>query len=297
MNMDNQMKAWDGVALDELLALEKVDEFVWRTHLIDMNLNGRAYGGQTLGQAMAAACASAPADRTATAMQLMFLAGVRPDAPVDFHVRPLQDGKRFSSRHVSASQGGRLVADAQVAFQIPSPGLQHQVDINPIERDPLAGVLLSAMPREWDAKLRRISGFSLTESSCLEFRVPDPERQLFNPASSHRMEFWLRVCKPFPASSHWRAAAFAYASDWWLNFTSAGGHLGRMAHGTALYGASLNHNLWLYADFDPSEWMLFASHSVCTRGGRGLSIAQIYDQSFTLCAVASQECLMTEVLG
>ena len=74
--MHTHMKVWDGASLESLLTMQRIGDSTWRTALIDMNLNGRAYGGQTLGQAMASACGAAPADRHVTAMQLMFLAGV-----------------------------------------------------------------------------------------------------------------------------------------------------------------------------------------------------------------------------
>ncbi|VTU45506.1 Acyl-CoA thioesterase 2 (plasmid) [Variovorax sp. SRS16] len=293
--MTTAMTAWDGTSLDTLLDLERTGPSTWRTRWIDMNKNGRAYGGQTLGQAMAAACASAPAERHPTAMQLMFLSGVRPHAPVDFEVTALQDGKRFASRHVRASQGTRPVADAHVSFEVPTAGRSHQVDISPIESDPERCVPLSAMPCEWEARLNQVSGYSLTEKPCLEFRIPEPERQLFDPAAGHRIEFWTRVRSGITSTPHARAAAFAYTSDWWLNYSGAGGHLAGMTASEALYGASLNHGLWLYAGLDPTCWMLFASASPLTRGGRGLSVAHVYDRSLTLRAIASQEGLMTPV--
>ena len=290
----SKMIEWDGISLGELLTLERVDGSSARSRLIDLNANARAYGGQTLGQVMAAAGAAVSSNRLPTTLQMIFLSGVKPDSPVEFHVTPLQDGKRFSSRHVRASQDGRWVADAHVAFAVPPSApatLSHQQAITPIEADPLAGALLSEMPRKWQAALQRVSGYSLAEKPCLEFRVPDAERQIFG--GTHHFEFWLRVRMNSNASACQRAAAFAYASDFWLNFSGAGGHLPELTDDSKLYGASLNHALWLYEDFDPTNWMLFVSESPRTYGGRALSIARVYDGNLSLVAVASQEGAMT----
>ncbi len=74
---------------------------------------------------MAAALKDVPDDRGPTMMHFVFLQGASPQAPVDLAVTPLQDGGRFSTRHVRASQGdGRTIFDAQVTCAVPlaSPG-------------------------------------------------------------------------------------------------------------------------------------------------------------------------------
>src|SRR5437868_3407879 len=106
---------WDEQHIEELLALEARGEGRWRSRHGDANMNGRAYGGQLLGQAMMAALMDVPEGRTPTMMQFLFMQGAMPDEAMDFQVTALQDGKRFTSRHVRASQGsGRTVLDAQV---------------------------------------------------------------------------------------------------------------------------------------------------------------------------------------
>lgn len=289
------MRVWDGRSLHQLLSLQQIGPTLWRASTIDMNSNGRAYGGQTLGQAMVAACETVDGGRLPSAMQLMFLAGVKPETPVDWQVTTLQEGKRFSSRHVRASQGDRLVADAHISFGEPSPGLHHQARVQPICPDPLNALPLSALPPEWRVRTQMVGGYSFKEKNGLEFRLPDPVGQLFAPTGTHRVEFWLRANHATPATPHWRASVLAYLSDWWLNFSSLVGHLDSLKSSKGLYSASLNHALWFYGDCDPSEWMLFVSESPRTGGSRGLSVANIYSQLLELMAVAAQECLMTEL--
>ncbi len=119
---------WDPYDLAALLTLDEVSPDVYRNRFGDANLNGRSYGGQLLGQAMAAACRTAPEGRGASMMQLLFLQGAIPDQPIDFSIARVQDGKRFSSRHVTATQvGGRRILDAQVTFATPLDAPDHQM--------------------------------------------------------------------------------------------------------------------------------------------------------------------------
>ena len=88
---------WDGLHLPELLALEQIGSDHWRSRAGDSNANGRAYGGQLLGQAVMAALQGMPDARGPTMLQFLFLQGADPREPVDYEVQTLQEGKRFSS--------------------------------------------------------------------------------------------------------------------------------------------------------------------------------------------------------
>ena len=115
--MDEQTPAWNGGDIADLLGFASPEPGCFRSRLSEVNEHGRVYGGQLLGQALAAAARTVSADRPATAMQFMFLAGARPELQIDYEVVTLQEGKRFSSRHVRGSQsGGRIVCDANVSF-------------------------------------------------------------------------------------------------------------------------------------------------------------------------------------
>ena len=159
---------WNERDLAGLLTLDTVAPGHYRTRHGDANLNGRAYGGQTLGQAMSAACMGMAAERLPTMMQFLFLQGAQPDQPIDLHVSALQDGRRFSSRQVRGMQaGGRLVLDAQVSFAVPQPAPEHAAPsaAGPTAPQDVPG--LGDMPPEWEAGLRRLSGYSLQPKPCI----------------------------------------------------------------------------------------------------------------------------------
>jgi len=88
------------------------------------------------------------------------------------------------------------------------------------------------------------------------------------------------------------AAAFAYLSDWWINFASVGLHLRQLPVGRRMYIASLNHCLWLHRPFAADQWLHVATDSPSTHDGRGFSWGRIHDRAGTLVASVSQESML-----
>lgn len=285
--------AWDGRDLRDLFALDEVEPATFRTRCGDANAHGRAYGGQILGQALTAAARTVPAGRACTAMQFMFLQGTLWDEALDLRVTVLQDGKRFSARHVRGVQaGGRMVLDAQVSFAVPIDAPGHGALPRVALEDPETLLTVDQVPADWAASVRRSVGYPLTVKHGIDFRfaAPPPHLRLDLPEPSIR--FWIRSRTPMADDPHLHAAAFAYLTDWWLNYPAVGGHQDDAVDGGGLYVASLNHAIWLHRPLRADDWLHFDSTSPAAASGRGLSIARVHDRQGHLLASASQECLM-----
>ena len=239
-----------------------------------------------------AASLSVPPDRAASAMQFMFLQGSVPDQAIDFEVTALQDGKRFSSRHVRGRQGARIVFDAQVSFAVALEAPAHEAPTTSQERTPDDLPALSTTPWPWEDALRRLGGYSLREKACMDFRVPAIEAQVAPAAAAHRLRFWLKARHALPSTPGMHASSFAYLSDWWLNFSSLGGHVRELGTDQRLYISSLNHCIWFHRPFEADQWLHFDSTSPCAAQGRGLAVAHVHDLAGRLVASATQECLM-----
>jgi len=289
-----RLPVWDEADLAALLTLEDVGPLRYRTRYGDPNENGRSYGGQLLGQALMAASASVPAQRPATAMQFLFLQGAMHDLPLDIEVQKLQDGKRFSSRRVSATQaGGRSVFDAHVTYAIPSESPHHAAP-SAARESPETLLRLGEMPTRWTEVIESVGPYSMAEKKCLDFRLAEPEATL-TALDRPRLRFWVRA-RLEPSESRMHEGAFGYLSDWWLNYSSIGSHASDMRRsGRNVYMASLNHNIWFHRPFRADRWLHFDTRSASAGGGRGLSIARVHDEDGALVATASQECLMAYV--
>lgn len=290
---------WADLPMGHLLTLESLGPGQFRNLPNDSNRNGRSYGGHSIAMALLAASRTVPEDRPAASLQFMFLKGTLPGIPTDYEVTTLQDGKRFSSRHVRALQKGQIVLDAHAAFARNEPAdvLAH-ADAPPTGvPGPEASFRLRDLPPASAQGLDGIGSYSFAEKSCIDFRLPRPE-QLAAPDGRNRFEFWARANSLPQDGIHGQAVGLAYLSDWWTNYASLSGHVGPLQRaGQSIYVASLNHAIWFHVPHDPREWMLFVCDSPRAVGGRGLALASVYDAAGQRVATVSQECLMASRLS
>jgi acyl-CoA thioesterase II len=295
--MDEQTPAWDGAEIADLLALASPQPGHFRSLLAEVNEHGRVYGGQLLGQALAAAARTIPANRPATAMQFMFLAGALPDLPIDYEVAGLQDGKRFSSRHVRGSQSGRrIVCDANVSFATAIDSPEHMAPAAPdcgLDKDPESLPELSDIAGPEATTIERTLAYWFRSHVAIDFRAPFVDDLLRPDPNQPRMRFWIRMRRPLPDEAPLHAAAFAYLSDYWINYAGCIAEVRPIAEaGSELYVASLNHAIWWHRALRADDWLLFDCVSPSGAIGRGLSIGRIYDRAGKLVASATQECLL-----
>lgn len=284
---------WNEHNIEHLLELDAVAPGQWRTRYGDSNLNGRSYGGQLLGQTMRAALMDVPEDRSATMMQFLFIQGAMPEEALNLQVTRLQEGKRFSSRHVRASQGnGRTILDAQVTcatwidapdHAAPSTAPPHERPETLAELKDVDPVILQSIPK--------LGGYSNDHKPSIEFRIPQPNHQFNDTTLESGFRFWMRPTQPLPDDPRLHAGVFAYMSDWWLNFSSLKPHLHALGD-RRLYVTSLNHAMWLHRPFRADQWLHVRTHSSVAGQGRGLSLGSVHDQEGRALASLTQECLM-----
>lgn len=286
--------AWDGRSLADLMALDANGATTFRTRCGDANAHGRAYGGQILGQALMAAARTVPEDRACTAMQFMFLQGTLWDEALDLEVTPLQDGKRFSSRHVRGVQRlSRFVLDAQLSFAVSIDAPEHGTPPTAALEDPETLPAAAEFPPEWAAAVQRAVGYEIASTPAIDFRFAAPPERLRLTLPEPRIRFWVKTRERLPNDPILHAAVFAYLSDWWLNYPATGGHQPEAEARGGLYVASLNHAIWLHRPLRADEWLHFDSVSPAAASGRGLCVARVHDRHGMLVASATQECLMT----
>ncbi len=287
------LSPWDGYDIAALLAVEPIGSSRWRTKYGDANVNGRCYGGQLLGQALSAALMDVPPGREATAMQFLFLQGALPEEAIDLQVTTLQEGKRFSSRHVRGSQAnGRIVLDAHATCAQTQDAPSHtSKSVAPADEHPERLPRFDEVDSSLVSGLMPLGGYPDNCEASIDFRVPDPSRQLSASTMDGAFRFWMRTSRGLPDNPRVHAAAFAFLSDWWLNFSSLGLHLRNLGD-RRLYVASLNHTLWLHRPFRADQWLHVLSSSQSGANGRALSIGLVHDLDGRHVATITQECLL-----
>ncbi|MGC4941656.1 acyl-CoA thioesterase [Kribbella sp. DT2] len=266
--------------LVDLLDLEKIDDDLFRGRQ-PQTAAQRVFGGQVLGQALAAAGQTVEPERVVHSLHGYFLRPGDTAVPIVYRAEPTRDGRTFSSRRVVASQNGKPIFYMSASFQRPEPGLDHSDpmpdDVVPPEEAPtLASVLEAATGRkaedwnkEWAALDMRLAGVS-------------------------GRQFWIRAAGKLPDEPALHACVLAYASDLTLLGASLLPH-GLVIGDRRIQPASIDHALWFHRPFRADEWLLYDQASPSASGARGFATGRLFTQDGRLAASVAQEGLIRPV--
>ncbi len=275
--------------LIRLLTLERLDTNLFRGQSHDIGTH-RVFGGQVLGQALAAANYTVE-DRVVHSLHAYFLRKGDHDSPIIYEVDRQRDGRSFSSRRVVAIQHGRPILNLAASFQRPEDGLEHQAsmpqvpaperlkDVNEYRRELLDRVDESKLPRY----LFHERPFEFRPVQLPQFIDPEPREP--------RANIWFRTTGRLPDDDNLHRNMLAYVSDYYLIGTATRPH-GYSVFSRELQLASLDHALWFQRPFRLDEWLLYSIESPSAAGARGISRGQIFREDGQLVAVAAQEGVM-----
>ena len=86
----------------------------------------KVFGGQVAAQLLAAANNTVGADRLVHSLHTSYFLPGDSSAPIRYKVDRVRDGGSFSSRHMTATQGGQRIAMAAASFQRAETGFGHR---------------------------------------------------------------------------------------------------------------------------------------------------------------------------
>ena len=266
--------------LVELLDLEKIDVDLFRGRQPQTSMQ-RVFGGQVLGQALAAASQTVDAERVVHSLHGYFLRAGDTSVPIVYRPEVTRDGGSFSSRRVVASQHGKPIFYMSASFQRPEPGLDHQDpmpdDVVPPEEAPRLATVLEARSgrpaADWDR-----------EWASLDVRL----------AGVTGRQFWIRAAGKLPDEPALHACVLAYASDLTLLGASLLPH-GIVIGDRRIQPASLDHALWFHRPFRADDWLLYDQASPSASGARGFATGRLYTVDGRLIASVAQEGLIRPV--
>lgn len=276
--------------LIDLLTLERLEVDLFRGQSRDIGTR-YVFGGQVLGQALAAAQATVAADRRVHSLHAYFLRAGDIEHPIVYDVDRTRDGGSFSVRRVSAIQKGKVIFFAAASFQQPEGGAEHQFAM-PVVPPPEA--IDPAPPLDEHVLARLPAKFQrwLSHDGPFEFRHVIA-RDEFNPqALPPYHQLWVRLRQPLadsPPALH--QALLAYASDFHLLGTATFPH--KISYNQpGVHMASLDHALWFHRDFRIDDWLLYSIDSPSAQQSRGLTRGQYFDRQGRLVASTAQEGLI-----
>ena len=272
----------------EMLQFDVIGEDHFRArHNLD-NMAGVTFGGQALGQSLAAATLTVD-DWQCHSLSGSFMRGGIIDEPIDYLVTRLSDSRSFATRRVSAEQRGRVIFELLCSFHKSEAGLSHQfADLgNPVDPESLPN--LEAFAKQNSHRLPEHIVAILSKPYIFELRMLAPEHYFDAPDTGFR-DYWIRLPSASDVSDQRdHHSLLALMSDYWLPGTIAVSH-GRDSGVNFL--ASLNHSMWIHASVKVDQWLLYRTESHWAANGRGLATGKIFTRNGELIASVTQEAVL-----
>jgi len=269
-----------------LLSLERLDDNLFRGDSHDIGAP-QVFGGQILGQAMAAAQHTIE-DRPPHSLHAYFLRPGDFHRPVLYQVERSRDGRSYTNRRVVAIQHGRPILNLAASFHCPEPDSLEHHSARPEVPGPdgLTGSIeinqsiIDHVPE----KMRRL----LAHRPPFEFRPVEPPKFIESQARPARKHVWMRAWNSLPDDPRLHRCLLTYVSDYELLGTATLPHDLDFSR-RPVQMASIDHALWFHRPFRVDQWLLAAFDSPNSAGGRGFSRGQIFTEDGRLIASVAQE--------
>lgn len=276
--------------LQDILDLEALEENRFRGKSKDIG-SPTVFGGQVLSQALVAAYQSVPEDRYVHSLHGYFILPGDIQAPIDYEVDQIRDGRSFTTRRVVAWQHGRAIFIMAASFQRAEEGLEHQVEMLNVP-PPESLRSFADMVLEYAEKLPFTPDWLVGKDRPIEFR-PVEDINLLNPGKRPPFRHvWFRSNGKLPEDKRLHSAVLAYASDFNLLMSALLPHNVSLFQAGSIQMASIDHALWFHRDFHADEWLLYAIDSPSASNARGFARGSIFSRDGRLVASVTQEGLI-----
>ncbi|XP_024992838.1 uncharacterized protein LOC112526686 isoform X3 [Cynara cardunculus var. scolymus] len=277
----------ESVAEEDIIALTKMNTFRGTT-LQGAPKSSNVYGGQFMGQALAAASKTVHFLKILHSFHAHFLLAGDINIPIIYQVDRLHDVPNLATRRVNAVQKERLVFFLIASFHRGEEGYDHQEPTMPSMPDPEK--LLPEHGLEEGVKslpnLQRIEVSTPTSVPWpTEIRPVDPVKHTRQTARSPSDVYWLRAKGKLPDDQALHRCVGAYFSDLLFIQISLNPHRRK---GLSPSSISLDHSMWFHRDFRADDWLLYVIDSPTAYNARGFSRGQMFNRKGELVLSAMQ---------
>ncbi|CCH77982.1 putative acyl-CoA thioesterase [Nostocoides japonicum T1-X7] len=263
----------------------------------------KAYGGDPVAQAAAAAIRSVTDGKTLHSMHSYFLRPIDIGAEVRYEVEVLRDGRGYSTRQVRGFQNGKPVYVCLASFAAGEPGGTYAVELPGDVPSP------EDLPSSADYLAQR-SGGTMTETSKAYWsggrgfdmrHVPGPVYLTVDGHREPHQAVWLR---PFDSlrpvegltDAQRDQTALAYVCDYTI-LEPVLRVLGLAWADPGLVTASLDHAMWFHRPGPVDGWVLYTQEALAADRGRGLASGRLFGSDRTHLATVVQEGMIRDTHG
>ncbi|HEX6148224.1 acyl-CoA thioesterase [Nocardioides sp.] len=260
----------------------------------------KAYGGDMVAQAAAAAMRSVTDGKTMHSMHSYFLRPVDIGAEVRYEVELLRDGRGYSTRQVRGFQNGKPVYVCLAGFAAGEEAAEHEpeppLDVPPPESLPSSAAYLEPVEPGGDTMMTEQAKAYWSGGRSFDMRhVPGPVYVRVEGESTPQQALWV---KPFDAlrpvagltDEQRDLAALAYVCDYTI-LEPVLRVLGLPWAQHGLVTASLDHAMWFHRP--PAGaldgWLLYTQEAESASAGRGLGRGRFFTPDGRHLATVLQE--------
>ncbi|MET1257360.1 acyl-CoA thioesterase II [Aliikangiella maris] len=273
----------------ELLTLEVIEQGLYRGNSQDIAL-GHVFGGQVIGQALAAAKLTIDPLRVVHSFHSYFLRPGDATKPIVYDVENVRDGQSISTRRIKAIQNGKPIFFMTASFHHAENSFDHQSTMPQIE---LPDALQSEQEifQQYENKIpKKIRDIVLCEKP-IEIRPVE----FFNPLAPDKTKphrhIWMKANGELPDDLRVHKYLLAYASD--FAFLPVAGQPHQVSFMLPQFQmATIDHSMWFHREFRFDEWLLHVIESPSASHDRGFVRGQFFDLQGRLVASTAQEGVM-----
>jgi acyl-CoA thioesterase-2 len=269
----------------------------------------KAYGGEMVAQAAAAAMLTVTDGKTMHSMHSYFMRPVDIGAPVTYEVEVLRDGRGYATRQVRAFQNGKPAYTCLVGFAAGEPGGRYAASAPagvaaPDALPSSAAYLADREPGDGSTMTAESKDYWAAGRSFDMRHVPGPVYLEVDGGRAPQQALWV---KPFDAlrivdgltDAQRDLAALAYVCDYTI-LEPVLRVLGLAWAQPGLVTASLDHAMWFHRQPAPGVldgWLLYAQEAVAADSGRGVGLGRFFTPDGEHLATVVQEGMIRETSG
>ncbi|XP_073226852.1 acyl-CoA hydrolase 2 isoform X2 [Cicer arietinum] len=286
--------------VENILQLEplEVDTFQGVT-LPDAPRFGKVFGGQLVGQALAAASKSVDCLKLLHSVHAYFLRIGDINMPIIYKVHRLRDGRSFAMRKVDAMQKGNVIFTLLASFHSEESGFDHQEVAMPSVPAPEMLLPIEELreSRLTDPRLPIIYRNKVATTEFIpwpiEIRFCEPTIATNHTKSPPSLRYWFRAKGKLSDDQALHRCVVAYTSDLLFLQVSLNPHREK---GFRARGVSLDHAMWFHRPLKADEWILFLVFTPTAYEARGFVVGQMFNQKGKLLVTVVQEGLTRKVI-
>ncbi|TXG62839.1 hypothetical protein EZV62_009833 [Acer yangbiense] len=280
---------------------------------------GKVFGGQFLGQALAAASKTVDYLKVVHSLHSYFLLVGDFNSkyiflelgdfkswyyshelennlvPIIYEVHRVRDGNSFATRRVDAIQKGIVVFTLLASFKKEEQGFDHQKSAMPSVPDPEKLLSLEELRdrRLTDPNLPRSYRIRVAAKSFvpwpIEIKFCEPSSGTNQSKSPPSLRYWFRAKGKLSDDQALHRCAVAYASDLLFSSVSLNPHRKKGFRSASL---SLDHSMWFHRSFRADDWLLYVIASPTSYHGRGFVLGEMFNRNGELVVSLTQEALL-----